>query len=175
MAHLHTMPGGHDATASAFVMRRFGTEWKVLLLKHRKHHLWMQPGGHVEHTENPWQALCHELAEETGYEIEQLDVMQALPRLADSEHDVMHPVPAFSNTHSPVPEHFHSDLTYVLVADEDPAHGVAEGESQDLRWASVAELPTIDGLLSDVPGFLAVVVAQILPTWHRIPAREWTR
>lgn len=175
MPHLHTQPGGHDVTASAYVFRQIEGEWQVLLLKHRKHCLWMQPGGHVEHIENPWQALCHELAEETGYEIEQLDVMQALPRMADSEHDVMHPVPAFLNTHSPAAEHFHSDLSFVLVAEGDPAHGVAEGESTQIGWYSLAQIATLDGVLPDVAGFVRQAVEHVLPTWHRIPAKEFTR
>ena len=66
-------------TISAWIMRRQDGEVKALVHRHRKLHIWLQPGGHIEHTENPWQALAHELREETGYELSQLRVLQALP------------------------------------------------------------------------------------------------
>ena len=59
MPHLHTQPHGHDVTISAWILRRFpsdsprGWQWKALVHKHRKMNLWIQPGGHVEHTERP--------------------------------------------------------------------------------------------------------------------------
>ena len=87
MPHLHTQPHGHDVTISAWILRQFPSDgvrrqqWKALVHKHRKMNLWIQPGGHVEHTENPWQALAHELHEETGYSIDQLSVLQPWDRL----------------------------------------------------------------------------------------------
>lgn len=174
MAHLHTMPGGHDQTVSALVFRELDGEWAVLVHKHRKLGWWMQPGGHVEHTENPWQALAHELREEAGYDLDQLTVLQALPRLADSEHDTMLPAAPWLNVHEVSPGHFHSDLTYVLLTDTDARHSVTEGESPEVRFVRLSELSNVDGLLPEVALFARLASEQILPSWCRIPATEWT-
>ena len=40
-------------TISAWIMRRQDGEVKALVHRHRKLHIWLQPGGHIEHTENP--------------------------------------------------------------------------------------------------------------------------
>ena len=151
MPHLHTQPHGHDVTISAWILRRFpsdssrGWQWKALVHKHRKMNLWIQPGGHVEHTENPWQALVHELHEETGYHIDQLSVLQPWNRLPDGVHDLMHPTPVLLNTHSPYPGHFHSDIVMAMVADGDPAEKPRPGESLELQWVSPDEFAALPG------------------------------
>ncbi|PZP19111.1 MAG: hypothetical protein DI600_08505 [Cutibacterium granulosum] len=143
MPHLHTQPHGHDMTISAWIMRRQDGEVKALVHRHRKLHIWLQPGGHIEHTENPWQALAHELREETGYELSQLRVLQALPVVEGCIHDVMHPAPVAVNTHSPYPGHFHSDLVMAMITDEDPAGEPGPGESRELAWMSPDEFAAL--------------------------------
>jgi 8-oxo-dGTP diphosphatase len=66
MAHIHTKPGQHDFTASAFIIRIDTPKPKVLLHMHKKLGVLLQPGGHIELNENPWQAVHHEIEEETG-------------------------------------------------------------------------------------------------------------
>lgn len=41
----------------------------VLLVKHRNHGLWLQPGGRVEPHEDPAQAAVREVKEETGIDV----------------------------------------------------------------------------------------------------------
>ena len=58
MPHIHTGEGEHDLTASAILVRKINDlGFSVLLHKHKKIDRIMQPGGHVELTENPYQAV----------------------------------------------------------------------------------------------------------------------
>jgi 8-oxo-dGTP diphosphatase len=72
MPHLNTGPGEYDLTASALVLRELDGRTHVLVHRHRKRGLLMQPGGHVERAEDPWAAVAHELREESGYDLDQL-------------------------------------------------------------------------------------------------------
>jgi len=63
MAHIHTQPGQHDHTASAYIVRTDFDEPKIMLHLHRKIGKYLQFGGHVELHETPWQAVVHELRE----------------------------------------------------------------------------------------------------------------
>jgi len=48
MSHIHTQPGQHDMTVSAFIVRQVDGEWKCLVHLHKKAGKLMQVGGHVE-------------------------------------------------------------------------------------------------------------------------------
>ena len=52
-------------TGSAIVTGSRG----VVLLRHKRLGLWLQPGGHVDPGETPWQAALREAQEETGLEV----------------------------------------------------------------------------------------------------------
>lgn len=69
MPHIHTEPGQHDLTVSAYIVRMDLPEPAIILHKHRKLNKWLQFGGHVEPHENPWQAVQREIREESGYEL----------------------------------------------------------------------------------------------------------
>ena len=66
MAHIHTQPGQHDHTASAYIIRTDLDTPRIMLHLHRKIGKYLQFGGHVELNETPWQAVVHELREESG-------------------------------------------------------------------------------------------------------------
>lgn len=103
-------------TGSAIVIGARG----VVLHRHRKLGLWLQPGGHVDPGETPWEAALREGQEETGLHVAH---PQAGPRLV---HVDVHPGPH---------DHTHLDLRYLLLAaDDDPSPGPEE--SQDVRWFS---------------------------------------
>lgn len=90
---------GH-LTSSIFVMSKDGK--KVLLFFHEKLHKWLQPGGHVEAGELPWEAASRELMEETGI---QKDITK------DDFFDLdIHSIPHFKN----VQEHKHYDLRFIV-------------------------------------------------------------
>ena len=92
----------------------------VLLLKHRRLGIWLQPGGHVDPGETPWDGALREAAEETGMPV----------RLSSG--DLVH-----VDVHLGGRGHTHLDLRYHVVVDAeggdaDPAP--PPGESQEIGW-----------------------------------------
>ena len=111
--HVHD----HHVTASAFVLSSRG----VILHRHRRLHIWVQPGGHVDAGESPLQAAVRETLEETG-----LDAHHTRPPTLF--HVDRHPGPR---------GHTHYDLRYVLLARPlDPSPPA--GESPDVHWFDFA-------------------------------------
>ncbi|HYW26788.1 MAG TPA: NUDIX domain-containing protein [Terriglobales bacterium] len=123
------MSGPTHVTGSAIVVGRRG----IVLHRHRRMGIWLQPGGHLEPGESPWQAARREAAEETGLS---LSHPSRGPRLV---HVDVHPAPL---------RHVHLDLRYLLLAaDGEPRP--APGESPDVRWFTWPEaLAVADGGLS---------------------------
>lgn len=148
MPHIHTEHGQHDHTVTAYIVRTDTSEPRVLLHMHKKLAKLMPIGGHVELDETPWQSIAHELSEESGYELYDLRLLQPKDSVRSLEHTVIHPYPVVMNTHNFFDdnpgEHFHSDTAYAFVAGAGPSHGVAEGESADLRWLSGEELDDLE-------------------------------
>jgi 8-oxo-dGTP pyrophosphatase MutT (NUDIX family) len=108
------LAGPTHVTGSAIVVGPGG----VVLHRHKRLGIWLQPGGHLEPGEAPWQAARREAVEETGLN---LCHPAGGPRLV---HVDVHPTPL---------RHVHLDLRYVLLAaDAEPCP--APGESQDVRW-----------------------------------------
>ncbi|MFM2073065.1 MAG: hypothetical protein RLZZ623_3329 [Actinomycetota bacterium] len=105
---------GTHVTASAIVTSRRG----VVLHLHKRLQKWLQPGGHIEAGETPWDAALREAEEETGLAMERADV---IPVLA---HVDVHPGPK---------GHRHLDLRYVFRAPPDKPAPPAD-ESQQVEW-----------------------------------------
>jgi 8-oxo-dGTP pyrophosphatase MutT (NUDIX family) len=124
-------------TGSAFIVGRRG----IVLLRHRRLGIWVQPGGHVDPGETPWDAARREATEETGLPVRFLG---APPELA---HVDVHPGGR---------GHTHLDLRYLFEAgDADPAPPA--DESQDVAWygwdAAVERAePDMAGILRDLAG-----------------------
>lgn len=146
MPHIHTEPGQHDHTASAFIIRTDTPEPVILFHMHKKLHKLLQPGGHVELNETPWQAVLHEIQEETGYELSQLDILQPQLRLKSLSGVTIHPIPLNQNTHlfKDGIDHFHTDITYAFISHQKPAGLPGEHESNDLRWLTAVQLRALD-------------------------------
>lgn len=68
---------------------------KVLLIKHKKLGLWLNPGGHIEPGELPHQAAEREFFEETGVRVRAVDVVG----LYDEETTEFLPNPLSTNLH----------------------------------------------------------------------------
>ena len=106
-------------TGSAVVVGPRGT----VLHLHKRLDIWMQPGGHVDPGEAPWEAALRESEEETGL---------TLTHPADGPR-LLH-----VDVHDAAKGHEHYDLRYLMLAeDEDPAP--SEGESPHARWFSWPE------------------------------------
>jgi 8-oxo-dGTP pyrophosphatase MutT (NUDIX family) len=110
----------HHVTSSAFVVSSRG----VILHRHLRLGIWVQPGGHVDDGEGPEVACCREVLEETGL----VGVHQEPPLLF---HVDVHPGPK---------DHTHYDLRYILsAAPVDPNPPL--GESPDVFWFGFDEAP----------------------------------
>lgn len=111
----------HDThvTGSAIVVGPRG----LLLLKHKRLGLWVQPGGHIDPGETPWDAALREAREETG-----LDVAFAGPLDDHGIPELIH-----VDVHAGGRGHTHLDTRYLLDGgDADPCP--PEGESQEIDW-----------------------------------------
>ena len=101
-------------TASAFVIDELCE--RVCLVEHAKLGRLLQPGGHVEPTDESLEAAAlREALEETQLV---LDFHPAAPRPFDLD---IHQIPERPNE----PAHFHLDVRYLLVGRGDPCHGAA--------------------------------------------------
>ena len=105
-------------TGSAIVVGPRG----VVLLRHKRLGFWLQPGGHIDQGETPWEAALREAREETGLHVSYADLdPHGVPRLVHVD------------VHAGGRGHTHLDLRYVLSGgevDPDPP----EGESQEIGW-----------------------------------------
>lgn len=113
----------------------------VVLLEHKRLGIWLQPGGHIDPGETPWDAALRESREETG-----LDVRFAGPLDATGVPELVH-----VDVHAGGRGHTHLDLRYLIdggTADPAPP----EGESQQIGWfewdAAIARAdPGLRGIL----------------------------
>lgn len=172
MPHIHTNPGDHDHTASAFLFRIDGDEPRVILHMHKKLGRLLQFGGHVEVQETPWQAVAHELTEESGYELTQCRLLQPKLRIKHLTDVIQHPVPLAEYTHRFSKIHSHIDRGYVLVTTEEPKHDIAPNESQDIRMLTRAELVRLgdDVIVPNVREVALFVMDEILSSdqWEAV-------
>jgi len=108
-------------TASGIVIGPRG----VVLLKHKRLGFWLQPGGHVDSGETPWEAALRESEEETG-----LVVAFSGPFDSDGKPVLLH-----VDVHAGGRGHTHLDLRYLINGgDADPAP--PDHESQEIDWFS---------------------------------------
>ena len=90
-------------TGSAFIVGPRG----IVLLRHRRLGIWVQPGGHIDPGEAPWEGARREATEETGMPV----------RLLDGQPELAH-----VDVHPGGRGHTHLDLRYLFTADDaDPA------------------------------------------------------
>lgn len=118
-------------TASAFVLDP--SRSSLLLILHKKLGLWLQPGGHVDPTdERAFAAACREVAEETG-------VSALLPLLAgESIFDIdIHRIPARRDE----PAHEHFDVRFAFVAER--AALTENEEVAAARWVPLVDVAKV--------------------------------
>lgn len=173
MAHIHTEPGQHDHTASAYIVRFDTEEPQLMLHMHKKIGRLMQAGGHVELDENPWQAISHEIVEETGYDLTQLKILQPSYSIKSLPNSVVHPVAVCQNTHDYGLglDHKHVDTVYAFVTNELPHNVPGEGESQDIRWVTLAELNALtpQEVVSNARAIGTAILTVLIHEWEPVP------
>lgn len=131
-------------TGSAVVVGPRG----VVLHRHRRLGTWIQPGGHIDDGETPWDAARREAVEETG-----LPVRFADP---DGGRDGRGPALLHVDVHPGPRGHTHLDLRYLLES-EDVEPDPAPGESDEVKWFAwdaAIERTTVglSGLLASLRG-----------------------
>ena len=109
---------------------------RVLLHLHKRLQKWLQPGGHIDEGELPWQAALREAGEETGLPV----------HMPAGEHALLH-----VDTHSGGRKHIHLDLRYLVESPNVPPTP-PDDESQDVHWfhwhqAIAAADPGLEGVL----------------------------
>ena len=109
-------------TGSAWVVNP--TRDQALLLHHRKHDQWFQPGGHADGDADILRVALRETSEETGLDLSHI-------RLVDSSiFDVdIHTIPRMGN----IPQHEHIDIRFVVEID-DRLTIPGNSESNAITW-----------------------------------------
>lgn len=178
MAHIHTQPGQYDFTASAYiVLLQDNEEPKIWVHQHKKIGKWMQFGGHVELRENTWQTLTHEVKEESGYDLDQLKILQPLERIRNqTETATLHPQPINIVSYKfPGIDHYHTDMGFAFVTSEMPRHAIGDGESEvsklmtskELKSLTEAEIPV------NVRDACLFILETILTKWEQVDCHEF--
>lgn len=170
MPHIHTEPGQHDHTVSAYIIRTDFDEPKLALHLHKKLGTFIQFGGHIELDETPWQAISHEIAEESGYEMSQLQLLQPRDRLKALSGAQLHPVAACHNTHDFDETHRHTDSSYAFVATGEPRLQVGEHESNEIILLTRQELMDFPAnqTFESVREIGAFIFETCLPNWEKV-------
>jgi len=135
---------GH-ITASAIVLDQ--TLTKVLLIEHKKLGKLIQPGGHVDETdESLFSAANREVIEETGFnDLSSLDIFSKKDIPIDID---IHLIP--ENIKKNEPEHLHFDFRYLFILNSDSQGNISEEEIDGYKFVSINELFTEEPSLSRV-------------------------
>ena len=122
-----------DYTACTYIV----FDRKVLLHKHKKLHIWLPPGGHIDPGEDPNEAAIREAKEETGLDIELVGESRQYDSPFGSRDIVP---PRFLNRHyyDTSRTHEHVNLAYFARARSDDARHEIEG--MEIRWFTREEL-----------------------------------
>lgn len=130
----------------------------------------MQIGGHVELHETPWTAIKREVREESGYNSDQLAILQPPHSIKDlKDASVAHPMPFLFGTHPYGTDdtHFHTDLAFVFTAKENPRHELGEDESTQLQFFTRAEIVSLppEQMVNNVRVAVLYIFDHLLGEW----------
>lgn len=144
--------GEKEFTATAYIFSDEKPK-RVLLVHHIKYDKWIPPGGHVENNENPIETIIREVKEEAG-----IDIKKFLPKLEPNSEGVTtlslpdKIIEGLINPYGDVPEHYHTDLGYVLnVPHQEVVH--SKEESHDIGWFTKEEVKHLKTFI-DVKDFI---------------------
>ena len=113
-------------TASAIVVT--DDRRRVLLHLHKKMNKWLQPGGHIEPGELPWDGALREAVEETGLPVQLVGPVGENGPLSLNGPELLH-----VDVHAGPKGHTHLDLRYLIESPQVPPTP-PPGESQDVKW-----------------------------------------
>ena len=142
MAHIHEKI---DFTASVYIV----FENKVLLHLHKKLHIWLPPGGHIELDEDPNQAAIREAKEETGLDVELVGESTGYDTSPFQSRDLI--APRFLNRHFFDATHTHEHVDCAYFARSKSADARHEIEGGEIRWFTKEEvIENAVGMVPDV-------------------------
>lgn len=123
--HRETVEG--HVTASAFIV---DSEFKsILLIHHKKHNMWLQPGGHCDGVSDVLFGAIREANEETG--------ISELNQVADVIFDIdIHLIPENAKEQA----HYHYDVRFLFTANIDSPLSMNKSEVNQLAWIKLNEL-----------------------------------
>jgi 8-oxo-dGTP pyrophosphatase MutT (NUDIX family) len=103
---------------------------RVLMMHHRKHDQWFQPGGHADGDADIVRVALRETAEETGIDPSHIHLLGL--NIFDVD---IHTIPAMHGD----PQHEHIDIRFLVEIDDSlPVPG--NDESHDVIWVSTLEV-----------------------------------
>ncbi len=103
---------------------------KVLLMHHKKYGTWQQFGWHADGVIDIRAEAIRELEEEAGIHENDIELSQ------DIFNFDIHSVPQVWQE----PKHFHYDVAYLAVIDEDLPYLKQEAEVHDIQWFDITEV-----------------------------------
>jgi 8-oxo-dGTP pyrophosphatase MutT (NUDIX family) len=126
---------GH-VTGSAWVVNP--ARDKVLLMHHRKHNEWYQPGGHADGDADILRVALRETQEETGLPAEAIRLVDGTVFDVD-----IHTIPTIGHE----PQHIHFDIRFLVEIDDRlPVPG--NDESHEILWVPLYEASRYNNNLS---------------------------
>ena len=103
---------------------------KVLMMHHKKHDQWFQPGGHADGDADIVRVALRETSEETGIDLSEIKLLDL--NIFDVD---IHAIPAMGND----PRHNHIDIRFLVEMDDSvPVPG--NDESHQVLWVSQREV-----------------------------------
>ncbi len=109
---------------------------KTFMILHKKLKIWLQPGGHCDGNPEPHETAYREVIEETGFTNFSME-----PTIFDID---VHSYPAVTRNGVFEPEHFHYDVRYLVVINENERSTLQEEEVDDGRWFTLEEAFTLN-------------------------------
>lgn len=126
---------GH-VTGSAWVVNP--TRDRVLMMHHRKHGQWFQPGGHADGDADIVRVALKETHEETGIPFEHIHLVD--DRVFDVDIHTIH-----ESQHDP--RHLHFDVRFLVEIDDSlPVPG--NDESHEVLWVPLGQVSRFNNNLS---------------------------
>lgn len=151
-------------TATGIVFNRRG---EVLLIKHKKLHVWLPPGGHVEGNELPDDTVLREIYEETGIRAEILPNRRGLSLPGDHARELETPFAVLLVDIERDDSHNHIDLVCLCRATTDTLVP-DDNEVTDAGWFSSEEISRLD-MFDNV----RKTIAYAARTMGQSPHSEW--
>lgn len=138
---------GH-ITASAFIVNPI--ESTLLLIHHKILNRWLQPGGHVDYSDDSiLQAAFRESEEETNIDRKHLKLLET-PKSAGVPLDIdSHIIP--KNPKKKELQHVHHDIRFLFLFDGQKKVNINKDEVESYKWKLFSELNNDDTFSKVIP------------------------